>query len=361
MNIFMVSIFLITFYAIVFKFIIKSKLSKEIFVFLTTLQLILIQGLRDKNVGTDLMRYHTSFIESGQQSLNEVLTKNPQELSYAILEHLIYKITGNYQVFLLVISIFSLVVLGQFILKFSLDPYLSYIIYIVFSFFDFGFSGLTQTIAISFTILAFQCLINKNTFFFITFILFAATFHLSALIFLAVYPLQYLKWRLISLIMGTISLVLWYVFRIPIGNLTISSTLYNQYQGYLEVSGGIGTISIFLLLFVILGVLLIDNRQNEHQEYRFLTNIIILSLFIQILSSVSYMFTRLNFYFLIYIIIFIPLVFSLLITKIKEKRLIEFITFSSKIFLVLLLLNYYSEYLTKLPYGILPYYFFWEI
>lgn len=150
--------------------------------------LILIMGLRHISVGVDTMQYQyrfdhaKDFLDSSDAQI---------EIGYTLINYFICDVLYlNYQAFLLISSSFYCIVLALFITKYSTNVLMSFFLHLTIGMFTMSMSGIRQSMAVSFCILAYmivgsikQRLFSKYVIA-VTLNLIAITIHTSSIIFL---------------------------------------------------------------------------------------------------------------------------------------------------------------------------------
>lgn len=313
MNILYLNFFLIIVYGFLFLNRYAFEKYKYIFLTLTTVQLVLFNGLRHMSIGVDTFRYARHFYRIQDiNSLSQLLDYD-MEIGFVIFNRVIGLFFNHQVAFLLAAT----VIFGLFafvISKYSKNIFLSYLIFISLGFFESTFNTMRQSIAISITLLAFYFAMKKKPQFFFITIIIATSFHISALIAIPIYFLMHYQLDTIKILIISFVYMILLTFRHQIGEIFTriyygdsASILMDMYDS----SGGIGGTTLALIFFFILFT--ISHRPMNNKGNRLLNatyNINILAIFIQTLSSFSYLFTRLNFYYLIYLVIYIPLLFE---------------------------------------------------
>lgn len=141
----------------------KNKQSRAgIIVSITSLVIILIQGLRHISVGTDLISYipglraaeHLNFLQ-GDRLYN-------YEIGYSIFTKILAKMNISDQTFLFIVAAIIIIPIGYNIYKNSKMPGLSLFIYITLGFFTFTFSGLRQSIALAISFFGYKYIKEKK-------------------------------------------------------------------------------------------------------------------------------------------------------------------------------------------------------
>ncbi|MER2295053.1 MAG: EpsG family protein [Desemzia incerta] len=363
MNILQVNLLLLFIYSLLLKF--KKKNLKKLFLFLMTTQLILINGLRSMWIGTDTNRYFRYFNEVRSFEKISSLFDYNMEIGYTLYQKAIGLITTDFNVFLLITAALIYIPVAFFVYNYSKNFFLSYLLFITFEFFAFTLSGIRQSLAISIGLFAFHFAVQKKPKFFLFAVLLAISFHTSAVVLLMFYPLINVKLNTKHLIFLTLTYTAFFIFRYRIGALlTIfyyddrSTSMIQQY----DVSSGIGGVSLLLILLVILSLIFQNVLNNNDRVLRASFNIMIIALFFQTLSAFSYLFTRLNMYFLILIIIFVPNIFQPISTqKIRyNQKQLSFLKIVLKLILIIYFVYYYQGILEIDIDNLLPYKFYWQ-
>lgn len=172
----------------------KTTIYKLIFGFVLVC-LFLLSSLRWET-GTDWTPYYDFFLAQKQITFISWL-----EPGYTFLCSLCYVISGgHYSVFLAVIATIILYLKSSMIKKYSIYPFFTILVWWTIYLADIF--PVRQTIAIGFTLYAIRYVIEKKKWKFVLFVCCAATFHLSALIFLPAYYLFSLKTKRIILILS---------------------------------------------------------------------------------------------------------------------------------------------------------------
>ena len=152
--------------------LIKSKIPLKII----TLVLILFSGFR-YNVGTDYKNYQDIFTyEYGMK-----------EIGYLPLIRFIkYELGGTQQLVFLLFSLFTILLIYKFIVRYSPYPYLSIITYVTIApFYLASFSGIRHFLAISLFLYSIKYIIERKKVLFFIMIFFGSIFIHLSLLFLA--------------------------------------------------------------------------------------------------------------------------------------------------------------------------------
>lgn len=362
----------------------SSKKSHILFIGLMTAQFILINGLRHFSVGIDSVIYQWEFIEASEIShIGELFTINRYEPGYNLLAGLIGAFTANYGAFFFVCALMIFIPLAFFIYRNSANYFLSYFAFIVLRLFDFSMNGLRQAVAMSIAVFAFEFAMKKKPWQFIGVVLFAALFHYSALIVLPIYILVNLKPNKYHVPALVILYFLFYFSRDLIVGLAYQLYYINTDSSFIShyETTTIGLMGLFIIGLVILGALMHNPlNPNVSKKQKALFYIMVAAIFIHSFGTVSYLFKRLNNYYLMYLLIYLPEIFKPsnsyafsidtylrryfepVKTKLGEKisfvRNIDTMILLQRILLVgivLVLSVYYVVIIPQDYYGLLPY------
>lgn len=161
-----------------------------LFIFISSASLILIMGLRDISVGTDIKTYFFVFENSHLFWHNK---SSGYERGY-ILFNLFFKNIGiNFQWFLAFLSTFFVFSISMMYYAYSKNVFLSFYLNFTMGLFQMSMSGLRQTMAIGITIIAVFLLLKNKWILFVMLTLIAFSFHSSSIvvfIFLLIYKFK---------------------------------------------------------------------------------------------------------------------------------------------------------------------------
>lgn len=352
MNEYMLDCILLIAVYLILRIMNRKKLKKE-FIIVCFCILAFRMAFRDITVGSDIIRYQNRYIQY-QRSMELNLLSEPL---FKLLNLICAFLSKNYgfRLLLIISSVFIVGVFSYITYKYSENVLISYLTYLAFEFYLFEFSGIRQAIAMSFLLLAFDFCVKQKLMSFIVMVAAAYGFHRTAVVFLICYFVRYFKWNKKRLF------IMLLLFIVIITNLSQLGNYILTYVGenfeYFSSGGKYGTVSFIIMLLIIAEYLFNSPIKNKTSENIILNNIMIVSLIVQMLSSVSYNFTRLNLYFFQFSTIYFANIISRLdsnsntvsFSKRTKKMIICAIT-------VALLLLYYIR-ISKNPYDVLPYKF----
>lgn len=303
----------------------RQQHKMKMFVFIAIVFWTLLVGLRSQSMGNDLGAYLPSFERISRCSWNKILNLNlyNYESGYVVFNKLIGTVWNNKQFFLFICAVCSIVPFGYFIYRYSSDPLFSLIIYMGLPIMLAPFSALRQGIALAITVMSFKYIKEKKVFKFLILVLLASLFHSSALVFLIAYPLFWIKFHPVSRVLSVAVIPVVYIFRNPI--FAIVSKLFKE-NAVPDDNGAFTLFIIFTLIYVF--CILFSNKEN--QEINGYLNLFWSVCLIQAMGGVYSIVLRVGYYFMPYLMLLLPEVFSNQISKFskKYKTLLKFMVMS---------------------------------
>lgn len=264
---------------------------------------VALLGCRDISCGIDLNNYFSFFQEAVRSPFSN---EHDIESGYVVLESIVAWAVPDFQFFLFVVALFSVVPIFLLYRKESEIPFLTIVLFLTVSPFSMYFSGLRQICAMAFVVPAFYFTKNKKLLWFALTVVCAIFFHRSAFIVALLYPVYHLHISRRSLFWILPSCTAVFVFNRPIFTflLTIIDDSYADRYSALESTGAY-TILILLVIFAIYSFFLPQEAKIEDEAIG-LRNILLLSLVIQCFAPVHSLAMRMNYYYLLFIPILIP-------------------------------------------------------
>lgn len=323
------------------------------------LALLTVMGLRHPSVGTDTNQYIFKLNLIYNDFHNEYKLIENSEWGYELLNILLNMIGVTNQAFLLIIAFIISLSFSLFYFKFSKNMFLSMYLHLTIGLFAMSMSGIRQTIAICFILLAFHYTVKGNFFKFITSVFLAYIFHNSAIVFFFVYFLRKIKVtrnRAIILLTVVTSSILFRKSFTPI----IEFIMPERYIGRYELFSQTNLVNPMLIVIAIAvpTACLIFWRniemlgEKELQLFSILFIMSCINILMNILSLDSNMIGRVSFYFLVFNTVLIPNVIS----QIQDKR----IRFFGYYFGIVLPLIQFVRSTPGGTYQIDHYKFFWQ-
>ena len=301
-------------------FSLGGKTQKKRCIIAVSTIMTLFSGFRSWWYG-DLVKYYTRFLNESSLSLRELYKANGlRNIGLTMANKFFYSLFGTYgyDVLLFIIALFSAYTLGKLIAMYSSSPYWSYLMYLSMGFYAFTFSGLKQTIAMSFCCLAMIALLQDKVKRFLIMVGLGALFHAPALVFLVAYPFsrkKFDKWYVI--VVATLMTVMYlyrnqlvYFFEDAYRSEAAADAMLAQ-----EVSG-VGGRFIGMMLIMMLAMMLRPLTLKD-RIYTKVFNVMVLAAAFQMMSVFNNTYTRLADYFYQFVVLFVPM-FMQPITSKKE-------------------------------------------
>lgn len=324
------------------------------FIILISLVLILQSGLRHVAIGNDTYAYMLKFEEILKYwSWNDVLNNfvkvyvynEGKDAGFPLVIKIFQVFSNSYRIFLFFIAIIFFFSLGKLVYKYCFsinDIIFSYLLYLALFYSFFSITGHRQTIATSIVLLAFYNIENRRLFKFIFICILASLIHKSALIFLLVYPLFWIKKFKLLYLFTLIGTILVFLLRSKIINFI--TYLYYEKNSDLSIGNMPFDFTIFMFLcflFIIFSILFFKNL--DHIKYIGFVNIVSVSfILVPTVGKESYT-MRIMQYFTIFFIILLPKLINL------YKKNYSIIYYLAIFFLSLIILFHNYDYS-----------FFWE-
>lgn len=343
----------------------RVRSGKKLCVASVSVILTLFTGLRSWWMG-DLIKYYTLFRNCIGPDWQEYVFSKPANIGIRLLFHYGNAIGLGYDACLFLIAAFVAITLGILIYRFSPSPYWSYLIYIAMGFYMFTYSGLKQTIAQGFIMLAAMAMFDKKPGKFLLWVFLGGMFHAPAFIFLLAYPFgrKKLDAAYFLIIVGLVLFI--FLLRDPL--VSMLSELYYDEQDTYTAAKVIGGRFIMMLLILALSLYL-RPAHNWDAQYLRVFNLMVLATAFQSLSVYDNNFTRLADYFYQFTILHMAMMLQTgrqIAASLPEHR--SRIRYHAKwVYLGLTLVIsvfavwYYRSYLDSSTAILKDYLFFWEI
>ncbi len=285
-------------------------------------------ALRSTSVGTDVQSYTDTYLTLPYMSFKEIFSSitivSRDPFFYTFLKMLTY-INDDPQFMLMVISAIVAICVSIFIYKNSVNPILSFTMFITLRYYSFTLTGLRQAIAWAVVILSYEFIKEKKPLKFILTVCLAALFHKSALVFLLAYPLANVKRIDIMTLIASLILGINFITNGLIIKLIVQIPLLDQYQSY--VFGGETTSSGSTLLLIYISIILfafvVRNKIiSKGDDIYLMYNLTIVGIAITTLSFEYANVFRIGYYFIFPIIILFPIVINRTLDKKFQQLLI---------------------------------------
>lgn len=318
MGFYIINLFIILFYGlIIFLFCKNDNKNRKIFLILSTIHLTLIMAFRGISVGMDTKTYVDLFEKiSYSDNIFTVIKSAPV---YVVYNKAISLSFSNLQWILVFNAIIITGGIGIFIYRNSSNVVMSIYYYIALYFYFKSFNISRQFIAIVLVLNGYYFLKNnKNRNFFILLAL-ATAVHNTAIVMILLYPLSKIKWSNLKILLLASSSIIFALLYEKILNIFLR--FFPRYSMYVNGSStfsiediGQGNkifVSFFYLLIVILCLIVLKIKNNKNEEIKkelyLLTAIMSIASVVGIIFYNNLLISRIEVYFSIFIIIYIPL------------------------------------------------------
>ena len=226
--------------------------------------ILAVPAVLRQNVGNDYMRYVAFF------HLANIDAYVPTEPGFNLLVKLIYGLCG-YENSLLVFAVFSVLTIAFFLIAIralSGRFFLSFFLFMAFGYYFQTYNTVRYYFAMSIVLCAMIFFLRKEYLPFLLLVLAAASFHKSALVVLALYPVCAMKWKRIPAALAIAAVFALSYFRDFWMQVVVR--LYPSYHGTAFMSGGrISPVNIArcaalaLLPFLALAMDRASNKKND--------------------------------------------------------------------------------------------------
>ena len=347
MTIYLVNIFLIGIYSLIYNIRKKDNKIKMIFITISILQLILLQALKDINIGSD-MGFYWQYVKEQLYVSFQDLDFSRFEIGFKILTKIITMVTLNQQNNLFIISFIATTSIGVVAYKYSKMPFLTILLYLSFGFYNFNFSGLRQAMAFGVVMFSYKYIQEKKLLKYIITMLLAISFHTSAIVFLPAYFLKNINLTKQRVLLIALIDVIVFIFKKQIFNI-ISLFIYDNYT---IVETNSYTWMLMCLSIVAICLLFYNATVRKNENAKSLYIYVIIGASLMLFAPIANNILRIANYYLMFMILLIPEVMETMKND-KNKYLINFLVVAIAILIYLDLLNGDA-------FNIVPYKFFWQ-
>lgn len=295
-----------------------KKMLPVFFVSILAVNFILLLALRSPYIGIDTLNYLRRFRVYGQADW-ALVVKDQQELGFSILIRIVSKFTDDFQWFLLIYAVITIIPIFAVIFRYSKMPFLSIMLFVAFDYYASTFTLMRQWIAISFCFLAYSRLREKKFIPYLILVLLAAQFHKTAYIFLPAYFVNFMKPGKITYIILAVLYVVIAIFKVPMYN-------FVQQMWYESENYALQETTAFIWPLIISGIGIITlifakdicEKDPKDNTVVFLLSIAVILAQFLFLGSNS---KRASIFYSVYLIFAIPCIIQV-INNIKIKNII---------------------------------------
>lgn len=312
---------------------------------------LLLLIMRSRVIGRDLTGYESIFLSLSKEPM-ELLFQSDLEIGYVLLNKFISLFTSDFQWVIAVTAIITVVPIWYVYKKESEDAYITIALFTMLPTFAMSFSGLRQSIAVSFGALAYEFTKNKKPLRFVITVAIAFLFHKSALILLLIYPLYWAKITKKWLVAVVPAMVTIFALNRPIFAF-LQKLISDFYTTTVRETNAYTMIVLFVLLAVFAFVIP-DDKECDFDLIG-LRNLLLFAIVIQMFVPLHTLAMRFNYYF----IIFIPLLISKVV-KYRSKRFNQVALLAKYVMIVFFVCYFFFNTSSRNPLDIYPYKFFFS-
>ena len=291
-----------------------SKAKKIFFVIVAFTQLLLVMTLRNQ-IGFDYNMYAIGFNQMRDEGFTS-LTYKDWEIGFVVMTKLLGLFLPNYIWYIAFLSIIAVIPAAVFIGRHSEMPWLSTILYINVFLYFMEMNFLRQMIAVSLVMLSWE-FIKRNKFIgFAVSIALASVFHQTVLFLLPVYLLIKMQPKMKELIVYGY-FILWFYMSSE-GFINIITNFYHEeYTDTEFLTDGLSFVyAIFPLVITVISFILVKfGTVNITNENKYLINLSLICTIFMVAMSKHAIFERFSYYFLIFLILLVPVIYKSLLAK----------------------------------------------
>ncbi|WP_239745302.1 EpsG family protein [Mammaliicoccus sp. F-M27] len=325
----------------------KNKITENIFLTLAAFLMMLIVSLRNLSFGTDTLVYVEKFKEYNSIDFSRIIDYlnkiDEKDKTFYLVVRALNFIGVEESLIVVLFSILFLISVFWMIYKYSNNTLISITLFICLGYLFFSLTGLRQTFALTFIIISYKYLRERNIYKFIILVLLASLFHSTALVFLIAYPLVYMKLGIKHVVVLIIAFLINILFNTQIYSLLKNFIFNEQYEYYLNNKESLNYSGFLIQLSIFLFCLLFKKTSltNSPKNITFY-NLIFIGLIFQLFATNIAVVFRISLYFSIFSII----LFSNVISSFKDvyiKILVNIIVIVILI-MYLFISGYYEGY-----------------
>lgn len=282
--------------------------------------LFLIAALR-YGIGTDYWPRYAPLFEQIQNG-----NVAGQEIGFVLLNKAVGLVTDDYQGIFVVTSFLTIALFYRFFLRMSINPALSVFIYVFGGTYLEDFNLVMQALAIAILVNTFEFALRKKHLAFVLATLLAASFHSSALVWLAVWPLMWIRVGraariAIALAMIVVILLAPQMLSLLVEQLAPDYAWYfgSNYGATRGIHPAVLLVALAAFAFTVIKV----GKAGPADRYAdSLVNVLAVSTAVLVATTtIAYLFSRLNYYFAPAQLVAVPLALSLVQNRLARHLL----------------------------------------
>ncbi|WP_415853787.1 EpsG family protein [Sinomonas sp. G460-2] len=309
--------------------------------------LFLIAALR-YGIGTDYwFRYAPGFEQIQRGDVDG------QEIGWVLLNKAVGLLTDDYQWIFVVTSFLTIALFYRFFLRMSINPALSVFIYVFGGFYLEDFNLVKQGLAIAILVNTIEFALRKKHLAFVLATLLAASFHVSALVWFAVWPLMWIRVSRAARIAIALAMIV-IILVVPQTVSLLVEQFAPHYAWYFESNYGVTrkidpaivvvAVAVFAFTLVKVGQ---AGRGDRYADS--IVNVLAVSTAVLVATTtIAYLFSRLDYYFAPAELVAVPLALSLVRSQLARHVL-------TVAFMSAYMTSFVFQFLIWNAHGVLPY------
>ncbi|PGL35402.1 capsular biosynthesis protein [Bacillus cereus] len=314
MNLFIV--FILAFFARYFAMPVTTGIvmlkPNRLLILMATTSLVLVSGFRN-NIGDTYFYMHAFKVND----FNWENVQDSKNIGFSILQMILKMYTNDPQILIFITALTTNILIVAVLYKYSRMIELSLYVYIASGMYLVSMNGLRQYLAAAIIFTATKYILNGNWKKYFLIVLFASTFHQSALVLIPIYFLVRRKaWSTITFILLFIAVLIVLGFNqfAEVFFATIGDTQYGHYKDFQE--GGANVLRVAVDATPLILAFIGRHKLRElFPQSDYIVNMSLLGLVFMIISTQNWIFARFSIYFGIYQLILISWVVKLFTDK----------------------------------------------
>lgn len=285
---------------------------ERLFYSIMAIGMVLFAGLRTMYNDTLTYLYGYEILSRQEDVFSQIdwlkIGDNP---AFIFVQGILLKLGASKQTFLMLFSIFTVLVPLWFLRKYSCNLWLSIFLYVSIAGYTFSLAAIKQCTAMAFCLIATDRAINKKYISFLIYLLLGSLFHPYALMYLVVPFLFFRPWSKYTLIMLVVFAILGFALESLLGTLlNVTDMLGENYSAESFTGEGVNPFRLAVVSVpTLLSALLIQQiSEHEEREQYLMMNLTMLNaeiMFVALFGTANY-FARLANYFIPFQAISIP-------------------------------------------------------
>lgn len=328
-----------------------KKHKYKICIFWLVANIGLLTGLRASNIGNDTQTYYNFFntidVNNWEQAFNIYFEKG-----YVLLNLIVKMFCNNGQAIILITSFIETFLFMRFILLYSKNKYVSVWLYFTMLSLMDSMNIIRHFLAVGIILFGIKYVIKRNFKKYIFIVILATIFHETAIISLILYFIYDIKFKFKNIaIMSFLGMISFFILERIINVILIYFPNYSSYITRIGTNNLASKINFLInLILVIWGGFILKRYKismSNFEKYVFLT--MIMATILSFVSIKMNILGRLNIFFDIYILIYIPLMLNFIKNK-KEKIFMCYVITNLTLMHFIIILYFRADW-----YGVIPY------